>query len=708
MLDVQGSTHFTADITVGGALNALSDVSIGSIGTPTGQLYVSGRIPTVSASSASTSTNPWGLYVQNGFAYVINSGTSFQIFDVSNPTNIPAAISTTAVPGASSLNTVFVTGHYAYLADESTPKMYVYDVSNPTSPSLVSTFTTGGNVYNMTIGGRYAYLTGPVGLQIVDISNPSKLSSVSTLGFGGDTFGSYLLNNYLYVATAAGNLKTVDVSNPASPSVIATSSQTGVTYVWAKGRYVYTFNNSTLLQIFDVSNPTATPTLVGSTAVGTNGGGFTGFPYALYVQGRYAYTTSGDGKIYVVDISTPSSPSVVGSFSAGTTPIDLFVQGRYVFSTDYAGNKLYAHDLGGAYIQQLESGGLQTGTIQVDNNAAIQGTLTVGTGLNVTGPTVLNGDLGISGKTLLANASNSTTSFQIQNASGANLFTADTSNSRLYVGPIAGDTVGALLVLGNKTNAGDPTGVDGAMYYNSSMQRMRCYFDGKWRFCDDPTGLTWGIDIRDDFVASVASSGNFGELSWNNTSAGTGATSVQVAPDVSYRPGQIQFTTGSTTSGYAYQFLGSTGPLLIGGGEEIETSINIPTLADATNDYTLRFGLCDVQTSDCNNGLYFEYNRATTTNWRINAAAGGTRTKTTTATAVGTGWHRFKIVVNASATSVSFYVDGTSIGTVTTNIPTSTANNTEASYSIQKTAGTTPRTFTVDYFEYRNTLTTAR
>jgi hypothetical protein len=417
-------------------------VTVGSIGTATGQLYVSGRIPTVAASSATTSTNPWGLYAQDGFAYVINGSTSFQVFDVSNPTNIPAAISTTSVPGASSLNTVFVTGHYAYLADENTPKMYIYDVSNPSSPSLVSTFATGGNVYNMTIGGRYAYLTGPVGLQIVDISNPSKPSSVSTLGVGGDTFGSYLRNNYLYIATAAGNLKTVDVSNPASPSVIATSSQTGVTYVWAKGRYVYTFDNSTLLQIFDVSNPTATPTLVGSTPVGTNGGGFTGFPYALYVQGRYAYTTSGDGKIYVVDISTPSSPSVVGSFSAGTTPISLFVQGRYVFSTDYAGSKLYAHDLGGSYIQQLESGGLQTGTIQVDNNAAIQGTLTVGTGLNVTGATVLNGDVGISGKTLLANASNSSAAFQVQNANGTSLFNIDSTNSALtFSGSLGGNAV---------------------------------------------------------------------------------------------------------------------------------------------------------------------------------------------------------------------------------------------------------------------------
>jgi hypothetical protein len=142
-------------------------------------------------------------------------------------------------------------------------------------------------------------------------------------------------------------------------------------------------------------------------------------------------------------------------------------------------------------------------------------------------------------------------------------------------------------------------------------------------------------------------------------------------------------------------------------------AINIPTLADATNDYIIRIGLCDNNPNsgtDCGNGVYFDYTRATSTNWQIAAAAGGTRTRNTGSTpvAAATGWHRFKMVVNSAATSVEYYIDGTDVGAITTNIPTTSANAAEPSLTIIKTAGTTARTMKVDYFEYRNSLTSPR
>jgi hypothetical protein len=46
-----------------------------------------------------------------------------------------------------------------------------------------------------------------------------------------------------------------------------------------------------------------------------------------------------------------------------------------------------------------------------------------------------------------------------------------------------GGTTGALLVLDTKTNSGDPSGVNGGMYYNSSLGTIRCYENGVWRNC---------------------------------------------------------------------------------------------------------------------------------------------------------------------------------------------------------------------------------
>jgi hypothetical protein len=87
------------------------------------------------------------------------------------------------------------------------------------------------------------------------------------------------------------------------------------------------------------------------------------------------------------------------------------------------------------------------------------------------------------GEATFKNVADASTAFQIQNSSGVNMFNVDTSSRRVYIGPTAGDTTGTLLVAGNKTNSGDPTGVAGAMYYNSGTGNFRCYNSGAWQNC---------------------------------------------------------------------------------------------------------------------------------------------------------------------------------------------------------------------------------
>ncbi len=77
----------------------------------------------------------------------------------------------------------------------------------------------------------------------------------------------------------------------------------------------------------------------------------------------------------------------------------------------------------------------------------------------------------------------SVNTFYIQKNSGDLLFNADATNSRISIGNPIADSTGIVLVLDNKNTAGDPTGVDGAMYYNSSTKAFRCYSNGAWRSC---------------------------------------------------------------------------------------------------------------------------------------------------------------------------------------------------------------------------------
>ena len=80
------------------------------------------------------------------------------------------------------------------------------------------------------------------------------------------------------------------------------------------------------------------------------------------------------------------------------------------------------------------------------------------------------------GNALFQNATDSATSFQIQNASATDLFTVDTLNNRVIVGTAS--STPTLLILGTKNTLGDPTCVSGGMYYNSSTGQAKVCLGG--------------------------------------------------------------------------------------------------------------------------------------------------------------------------------------------------------------------------------------
>jgi len=110
--------------------------------------------------------------------------------------------------------------------------------------------------------------------------------------------------------------------------------------------------------------------------------------------------------------------------------------------------------------------------------------------------------------------SSSAATFQVQDTGGTSLFYIENSNKRIYVGNPTADSTGALLVLDTKNNSGDPTGVNGAMYYNSNSGRFRCYESSAWQNClsrNDYTPAFIGYNQDPNSAVGV-----------NSTAAGTG------------------------------------------------------------------------------------------------------------------------------------------------------------------------------------------
>jgi hypothetical protein len=204
-------------------------------------------------------------------------------------------------------------------------------------------------------------------------------------------------------------------------------------------------------------------------------------------QGRTVSLGTG-GAAQLVSVGSTNAGSSL-TLQAGTGGLSITTQGT---GTLGIGNNAVAQTLSignstGATAITIAAGtgGLAlttqgTGTLAIGNNAVAQ-SINIGNATGATSLTLQSGSGGLVIKPITANA----TALTIQDSGGAKYLVADTTNTRLYVGDPAGVlTTPAILVLATRTTTGDPTEVDGGMYYNSTDSRYRCGQNGVWLNCN--------------------------------------------------------------------------------------------------------------------------------------------------------------------------------------------------------------------------------
>jgi hypothetical protein len=191
-------------------------------------------------------------------------------------------------------------------------------------------------------------------------------------------------------------------------------------------------------------------------------------------------------------------------------------------------------------------------------------------------------------------------------------------------------------------------------------------------------------------------------------------------PNRTNQQGVAFFQTNTAATNYI-NYCSSSGvaQLWFGGGAwNYEALININTLSTALERYRMIFGFGSViSNSSETNGVFITYDEGGTANgttasanWQCVTVDNSVRTLTTSTTAVtASAWNKLRIEINAAGTSVTFYVNGVSIATHTTNIPlASNSRYVLMKTGVAKTIGITTRGFYCDYIGYENILTTAR
>jgi hypothetical protein len=191
----------------------------------------------------------------------------------------------------------------------------------------------------------------------------------------------------------------------------------------------------------------------------------------------------------------------------------------------------------------------------------------------------------------------------------------------------------------------------------------------------------------------------------NNGSGSAG--NVMVAGEANH-PGILQLETGTNAAGRA-AIQTTFDCILLGGGAAVfEAVVRIPTLPTAAQAFAFRIGFGDLDTDDFNDGVYFELTQGSA-DWYCKTASGGMRTPADSGVAAQANtWTRLRVEVNAGGSEATFYIDGTSVATITTDIPTGAGHETGLAATIKKTNGTTERTAHIDCIYARIEFTTAR
>jgi hypothetical protein len=232
-----------------------------------------------------------------------------------------------------------------------------------------------------------------------------------------------------------------------------------------------------------------------------------------------------------------------------------------------------------------------------------------------------------------------------------------------------------------------------------------------------PTWLTTtnGSQIFEDWIANNAQ----GSTNWTNVQNGTGAgVAINPANISQNHPGVVRLDAGSATNSRAILHKGLDIIQLGGGTVTFEAQVRISQLYDGTNHYRLMIGFGDnAGGGTFTDGVYFMYDSLGTfglasNNWIIATKDGGANdsTKVETSSQVSANsWIKLAIGVDAGGTSVTYYVNGVSIGTITTRIPTGSGELLAPIFKIVNTAGTgTGRALDVDYAQFTYLFSTAR
>lgn len=441
--------------------------------------------------------------------------------------------------------------------------------------------------------------------------------------------------------------------------------------------------------------------------------------------------TSGDAGIVwditTINSTTPSGESInlaMHTFAATQVNVGMYTEGN--LSAVNGGNFFLETGTNISTSGSFNSGLIKrkTGALTNAGNAGASGSLSDLTG-DVAGG-------GASGSALR----------QTGNSAGGN--SGDISDIAGTAGGIRGKILHSARVVDQSTVeegtilanlAADPaSNVAGTIYYDTNTGKFRGYndVDAQWEEVgssvwavtgDDLVMSTPGIPLLSDGIRAVSVIDSKRSLVWfsdffaaaetafwNTSLAGTNTTSAYHSLFLSPTEcGVWMDATGIDVTGRVRHYTSSS--IMLGAATtRFITKVRPETEATVGEDYKWFFGLGNTfaDDTDFTNGVYFKYNRSVSTNWLLGRVSAGVSTEDDSGIPVDDSvFVVLEFVVDSTAGSVEYFIDGSSAGSFSDNIPSSSSALNGVTKLI-KTNGDDERRVIYDYIGLRMDWATNR
>ncbi len=270
--------------------------------------------------------NIYTMTVSAGRLYIIDGSPELSIFDISVDPFAPVLLGTADLFSVGGYPTaVAVDGDFAYVTGwagatvGTTARLTIVNVANPTAPFVNGGFTDLFKPMDVTVSAGIAYVADftSKGMAVLDVSDPTTPTLLSTFrpgggglfpnstGGGPPTRGVVLSGSTAYALDDGEGVVAVDLANPANPIHLGTWRSPAWPREMARVGDFLLFNDLWRgLNVLDVSDPRH-PTLAGF----LEGGQYNGRHGGVVAEDGILYSASGFNGIRIFDVSDPANPT---------------------------------------------------------------------------------------------------------------------------------------------------------------------------------------------------------------------------------------------------------------------------------------------------------------------------------------------------------------------------------------------------------------